>query len=315
MKIAVLLKIDTLDELTFSAAHAERLVEQIPACTLAVCDHEDDFVNELADADVALVWTFKQEWFALAPKLRVVSTPSAGRDYFQVTPPENVCMMYGSFQGKIMGETAVGMILGLSHGLIPNARIMADPTVVWPHDVFTGKARRLMGAHVVILGFGHIGHEAGKMLKHFGARLTGIRRNPAGDSPLWFDDGDKVVSTEELDRVLPFADHLLCILPRDEETTGILNAERLALLPPTAYLYNIGRGHAIDEKALVSALRKGKLAGAVLDVFNHEPLPADSPLRSTPNAFLYPHVSAVSPDYLDLYLDELIPRLQHACHA
>ena len=75
------------------------------------------------------------------------------------------------------------------------------------------------------------------------------------------------------------------------------------------------RGHAIDETALVSALRKGKLAGAVLDVFNHEPLPADSPLRSTPNAFLYPHVSAVSPDYLDLYLDELIPRLQHACHA
>ena len=315
MKIAVLLKIDTLPELTFSAAHAAHLVERMPACTLAVCDHEDDFVHELADADIALVWTFKQEWFSLAKKLRVVSTPSAGRDYFQVTPPANVCMLYGSFQGKIMGETAVGMILGLSHGLIPNARLMADPAVIWPREAFSGKARRLLGAHVAILGFGHIGHEAGRMLKHFGARITGIRRNPAGDSPLWFDDADKVVSTEELDRVLPFTDHLLCILPREEETTGILNAARLALLPKTACVYNIGRGNAIDEKALASALRKGKLAGAVLDVFNHEPLPADSPLRAAPNAFLYPHVSAVSPDYLDLYLDELIPRLQHACQA
>ena len=312
MKIATFLCNDAVEEHAFSDANAQALVELLPDCTLSVCSTEDDFIEELADADVALVWQFKQAWFPLAPKLRVISTPAAGRDYFQVDPPPSVTILYGSFHGRIMGETAVGMILGISHGLIQHARCMSDDSALWPQNEFTGDARCIRNSHVAILGFGAIGHHAGRMLKHFGARITGIRRDPSGDSPLWFDDSDKVVSTEELDRVLPFTDHLLCVLPSGEETTNLINSERLKLLPKTAYVYNIGRGNVIDEKALAKALKKGTIAGAVLDVFNSEPLAADSPLRTAPNAFLYPHVSAVSPEYMDLYVEELAERLQQA---
>lgn len=310
MKIAAFLCNDAIKEYAFSDDNARLLVELLPDSTVSACATEEDFVEALHDADVALVWQFKQAWFPLAPKLRVISTPAAGRDYFQVTPPPDVTLMYGSFHGRIMGETAVGMILGISHGLIQHARRMSETPEIWPQNVFTGEARCIRNSHVAILGFGAIGHHAGRMLKHFGARITGIRRDPAGDSPLWFDDSDKVVSIEEIDRVLPFTDHLLCVLPSGDETLDIINANRLGLLPKTAYVYNIGRGNAIDEKALAKALKKGTIAGAVLDVFNAEPLAADSPLRTAPNAFLYPHVSAVSPEYMDFYVEELAERLQ-----
>jgi phosphoglycerate dehydrogenase-like enzyme len=312
MKIATFLCNDAVEEHAFSDANAQVLVELLPDCTLSVCADEADFIDELHDADVALVWQFKQDWFPLAPKLRVISTPAAGRDYFQVAPPPDITILYGAFHGRIMGETAVGMILGISHGLIQHARRMNENAALWPQNEFTGDARCIRNSHVAILGFGAIGHHAGRMLKHFGARITGIRRDPAGDSPLWFDDSDKVVSTEELDRVLPFTDHLLCVLPSGEETTHLINADRLKLLPKTAYVYNIGRGNVIDEKALAKALKKGTIAGAVLDVFNSEPLAADSPLRTAPNAYLYPHVSAVSPEYMTLYVEELAERLQQA---
>ena len=100
----------------------------------------------------------------------------------------------------------------------------------------------------------------------------------------------------------------LC-LPSGPETDRLLDARRLALLRPTAFLCNFGRGNLVDEDALCAALRAGRLAGAVLDVFREEPLPADSPLRAAPNLWLLPHASAFSPDYVDLYFEELAPFL------
>jgi phosphoglycerate dehydrogenase-like enzyme len=91
-----------------------------------------------------------------------------------------------------------------------------------------------------------------------------------------------------------------------------MDARRLALLRPDAYIYNVGRGNAIDVPALAAALRGGNLRGAGLDVFPEEPLPEDSPLRGCPGAMRLPHVSAFAPNYLDLYLDELSPALAEA---
>lgn len=309
MKIVAFLNHPTIQEYSFSEGNAKYLVELLPRCSLMVCGDEASFVKELADAEVVLVSRFKQEWFVLAPKLRIISTPAAGRDYFKVDLPEGVNILYGSYHGKIMGETATGMILGISHGLIQHAQLMTGTAVQWPQKAFSGEVRCIRNSHVVILGFGAIGHHVGRLLKHFGARITGVRRNPAGDTPLWFSDSDKVVSMEELDRVLPFTDHLVCVLPSGEGTTNLIDAERLSLLPKTAYIYNLGRGNAIDEDALAAVLRRGGIAGAVLDVYREEPLAINSPLRTAPNAFLYPHVSAVSPEYMDLYVEELVERL------
>ena len=112
-----------------------------------------------------------------------------------------------------------------------------------------------------------------------------------------------------LDRVLPDTDHLVLCLPASPGTEGILDDRRLQLLPAHAGIYNVGRGNAIDEQALASWLASHPLAAACLDVFREEPLAADSPLRSLPNCLLLPHLSAIAPDFLDLFVEELIPRL------
>ncbi len=263
-----------------------------------VCRNEAEFVSLLPLATAVFVWTFKQEWFALAPGLRHVCTPAAGRDYFRVTPPPEVEMHYGSFHGAIMGETALGAMLACSHGLLQSASAMRAPGgEAWPRGNFAS-ARRLAGSTVLILGCGNIGRTLAKMLGPFGARTIGVTRSGRAA------DGVETAPASRVDEFLPLADHVACFLPSGAETDGFVSAARLALMKPSAFFYNFGRGNAVDERALADALNGGRLAGAVLDVFASEPLAADSPLRSARNCFLYPHASAFAPDYLDLYFDK-----------
>ena len=272
------------------------------------CATEAEFLAALPDAWAAVVWTFRQEWFALAPGLRHVCTPAAGRDYFRVTPPAQVMLHYGSFHGAIMAETALGAMLSMAHGLLPFAEAMRRPGAVgeagWPRLPMAVYGRLLAGSTAVILGCGHIGTALARLLVGLGVRVIGVTRGARPAEP-----GIERATADRLDDVLPEADHVVCFLPSGAETTGLLDARRLALLKPSAVLYNFGRGNAIDEGALATALRAGRLRGAVLDVFREEPLPPDSPLRGAPGCFLYPHASAFVPEYLDLYFGELAAQM------
>jgi phosphoglycerate dehydrogenase-like enzyme len=289
----------------FQERHAAQLASAIPGLEVRVCRTEADFVAALPEAQIALVWRFRQEWVPHAYNLRLLVTPAAGRDYFDIDLPSCVTVAYGQFHGGIMGETVVGMLLAMCRGILPAADLQRDH--LWPRGEVAPTMRRLRGSHVVILGFGHIGRHIGHLLKPFGVRLTGVRRRKTPPPP-FFGSGDRLATLAELDEVLPAADHLVLCLPGTPETDGILDRRRLGLLRPTATLCNVGRGNAIDEEALAEALRSGRLAGACLDVFRVEPLPADSPLRACPNVWLMPHASAIAPDYLDLFVDELAQR-------
>jgi phosphoglycerate dehydrogenase-like enzyme len=263
------------------------------------CTSEEEFLSLLPEARAVFVWDFRQEWFARAPKLRHLCTPAAGRDYFRVVPPPQVAMHYGTFHGAIMAETALGALLACTHGLLPFASAMRRDGggEAWPRRDIMLRSQRLCGQTVAILGFGRIGRAFGALVKPFGATVIGVRRSPVPDPAA----ADRVAGVGELDEVLPLADHVASFLPSGPETENLLDARRLALMKPSAFLYNFGRGNLLDEEALAGALRRNALAGAVLDVFREEPLPADSPLRDAPNCFLYPHASAFAPDYLDLY--------------
>ena len=278
---------------------------------------EEAFLHLLPAATHALVWTFRQEWFSLAPRLRAVCTPAAGRDYFSVVPPPGVSLSYGSFHGAILGETAAAAVLSLSHCILQGASLMKNPPAgghaaeVWPRPFYDARARRLAGSTVSIVGFGAIGRAAGRFLKPFGPRVLGVSRS-AHPAPEWFGPGDESLGADALDRAVAAADFILAFLPSGAGTDGVFDARRLALAKPSAYFLDYGRGNCVDEAALAAALREGRLAGAVLDVFREEPLPAESPLRGAPNCWLYPHSSAFSPDYLDLFFDEFVDRLRGA---
>lgn len=286
---------------------AERLAKRLPTWQVVNAHTEEEFLKALPTASVVCVWRFLQEWFALAPKLRVVSTPAAGQDYFAVEWPTGVEYWNGGFHGALMAETAVGMLLGMTRGLFPAVTTYRDNP--WPRRELDAMMRPLAGSRVTICGFGKIGRRIGELLKGFGARIWGVSAH-AHPAPRYFDKYDKCFITNELDCILSKTDHLVMVLPRTPETDGFLGARRIALLPRHATVSNLGRGNAIVEEALMEALSAGWLGGACLDVQAIEPIPADSPLRRCPNLWLFPHSSALSPNYMDLYADEVVDRLR-----
>lgn len=148
----------------------------------------------------------------------------------------------------------------------------------------------LRGQTIVVLGFGAIGRQVGRLAQALGLHVIGIRRRPAEpDDPV-----DEMLSPAQLLDVLPRAQWLAITAPLTEETRGLVGAEALSRLPHGARVMNVGRGEIVDEPALIAALRSGRIGGAYLDVFHEEPLPPESPLWDMRNVIISPHNSSVS---------------------
>jgi D-2-hydroxyacid dehydrogenase (NADP+) len=295
-----------LANLRLGDEHLRRLHQSFPEATFIRCRSKEQFLDALPRADIVCSLRFKAEWFANAPRLRRLISPTAGRDWFTSEFPPGVSFEFSTFHGKIMAETVAGMMLSHARGLIRAYGLQKE--VPWPNRTLEPSLRLLKGSRITVLGFGHIGHYVARLAKCFGALVTGVRRNP-GQRPDYFTEQDHLLPADRLEEVLPQTDHLVLCLPATAETTGILNARRMMLLPENAGIYNIGRGNAVDETALAAVLRERPFCEAYLDVFGEEPLAVESPLRNLSNCLILPHISANSPEYLDLFVDELIDRL------
>lgn len=152
-----------------------------------------------------------------------------------------------------------------------------------------GSFRTLRDAHVVIWGFGSIAGTLAPLLAALGARVTGVART-AGER-----HGFPVVTEADFPELLPRTDVLIMILPATDDTRHALHHGVLRLLPPHAWLVNVGRGSTVHEADLLAAVRAGRLAGAALDVTETEPLPAASPLWDEPDIVLTPHAAGGRP--------------------
>jgi glyoxylate/hydroxypyruvate reductase A len=144
------------------------------------------------------------------------------------------------------------------------------------------------GKLVCVVGLGKVGREVARLAHALDARVVGVVRD-TGDRTAAELGVDELVSTAELDDVLPEADVVVLATPHTPETHRLLDSRRLALLKPSAILVNVARGDVVDEAALAEALRSTRLRGAALDVFEQEPLPPESPLWDLPNVFVSPH--------------------------
>ncbi|HEX7667642.1 MAG TPA: D-2-hydroxyacid dehydrogenase, partial [Polyangiaceae bacterium] len=151
---------------------------------------------------------------------------------------------------------------------------------------------------ILIVGLGRIGEALAKRAKAFDVKMIGVKRSPdrRHDESIGV---DRVVGLADLDAVLPEADHVVLALPLTGETRHLFDARRIARMKRDAFLYNVGRGALVDEPALVQALIEKRIAGAGLDVFEEEPLPAESPLWKLENVILTPHVSGITPRYYE----------------
>jgi D-2-hydroxyacid dehydrogenase (NADP+) len=297
MKIVIYLKSE-VSVFRASAAQVGALASRLPMHTFVPVASKDELLAVLQDADAAVVWSFPAKWYAHAPRLRHVLTPAAGRDRIQADPSGRVQLHFGQFHGILMAESLLGMMYFLNRRLgvaVANQRLHG-----WAPRAYEG-TRRLAGQTALIIGYGSIGRRAAALLTAVGVQVHGVKRDVRHGG----EGAQRLFPREELPAALPLADHVVCILPRDPGTDHLLDAAAFAQMRDGAFVYNLGRGNAIEPGALVAALASGKLGGAFLDVCPDEPLPADSPLWDAPNLYLTPHASAIYDEYLDLYFDEL----------
>jgi phosphoglycerate dehydrogenase-like enzyme len=275
-----------------------------------------------AHSDVEILYTFDlpQNALDLAPHLRWVQLHSAGVNHILDHPIMQRAAAIAR-DGAAARDVAVTTVSGIHATPIAEyvlASILAFRWRVpmwtqcqresrWPSNRWGLYARpELRGSTLGILGYGSIGREVGRLGKAFGMRVLALRRSPGhakegyavnrtgdpeGEIPAQF------FSPDELHGMLPQCDFVVISLPLTPETERFVGEAELRAMKTSAYLVNIARGAIIDEQALIRALQEGWIAGAGLDVFEHEPLPDDSPLWTLENALLSPHVAGFTPHY------------------
>jgi phosphoglycerate dehydrogenase-like enzyme len=275
--------------------------------TFVRVDSEGNFDGDPSDAEVYLNGfklknTTLHKVLAAAPTIRWQHTPSAGVNHI-LTPTflsHDIILTNGSGVHAIpIAEFVLNFMLYHAKNVRKLEDLQANH-----HWLKWLELQELYNKTLLIIGTGNIGQEIALRAKAFGMQIWGSRRNP---EPL--PNFDKIVGANEWKALLAEADYVVIATPLTPETKGLINADTLRLMRPSAYLINIARGAIVDENALLTALRQGWIAGAGLDTFETEPLPTESPFWSLPNAFITPHCSALTPELrsriVKLFLDNL----------
>lgn len=229
------------------------------------------------------------------PKLRLIFCTVAGVDRlapFDWLPPGVLLLNNRGAHAK-GGEFAIMAVLMLVNHL--PVLIAAQSEQRW-EQVHGGVLR---GRRLTVIGLGTLGGSAATHAAHFGMHVTGIRAHPEPHPAC-----NRVLTTADLDAVLPETEFLVLACPLTPATRNLLDRRRLSLLPRGAGIVNIGRGAVLDQEAACDLLASGHLGGAVLDVFAEEPIPRGHPLWTAPNLIVTPHVSSDDPaNYIARSLD------------
>ena len=233
--------------------------------------------------------------------------------------PEVVATTLSGASSSQVAEHIVMMFLTLGHHL-PDLGAH-QKRGEWPKDRWERfSPRELRDSTVGIVGYGSIGRQVARLLQPFGARVLAVKRDAMhpedrGFTPEGMGDpqGDfvhRLYPPQALRHMLKECDFVAVTVPLTGETRNLINEEALAVMKPTAYLVDVSRGGVIDQNALIAALRERKIAGAALDVFLEEPLPAESPLWKISNVILTPHISGNTPFYYERAMDLFAYNLQ-----
>ncbi len=298
---------NNVEAFTLKPRHIDCIREMLPGVRITVAEGNLDFMQKLPKAECVLVWVFKPEWYAVASALKVLFTPAAGHDWVATDPTGRVKTFYGSFHGRIMRESLLSMMLYFNRRL--GMSLSDKKQKIWGRLDYSNCAA-LFSQRVLIVGFGALGRSMAELLKEFGARVTGVRRGSVATERK--QNVDKMIGFDRLEEELQEADHVVLVLPGGTETDGIFTARHFNAMKQGAYLYNLGRGNCYREEDLLFALQNGPLAGAGLDVFTEEPLQIASQLWEQPNVLITPHSSAMSGEYIDLFLQELFETLRES---
>lgn len=254
----------------------------------------DHLLQLIPIADAILCWSLPPDIFASAKRLKWISFASAGVDsalFPELLASDIIITTVSGVHTVPAGEHAIAMMLAFARGLVPAIRNSADKR--WGRSEIVPHIFELHGLTVGILGLGHIGKGVARLARALGMKVLGCDLSGISEEAVV----DEIYFPGDMEEFLPKLDFLVVALPLTQETRGMIGTHELALVPSSAYIINISRSRIVDDDALLERLRSGKLAGAGLDVFDTEPLPADSPFYKMGNVIVTPHVAGVTPKY------------------
>lgn len=248
---------------------------------------EKPTADQLARTQALMAYAVPPGLLPAMPKLRWAQVMTAGVEEWLVLPDLPPSLTLTCARGthtESMPENIIGALLYVAKPYA--AAVSNQKRRAWVRTV----AQPLTGKTLGILGLGVIGQHVARIASVLGMRVIGTRRRPEPVSNV-----AAVLPADRTPEVLAESDFVLLLLPATPETENFINAERLAMMKPLAWLLNFGRGHLIRDDDLVAAVKARKIAGAVLDVFRQEPLPAEHPFWTTEGIIVLPHVGGPHP--------------------
>jgi phosphoglycerate dehydrogenase-like enzyme len=286
------------------------LPEDESGATYVFADTDDDLRRAIADADIVFGWNYFSDPGMLrqalphARSLSWIQTAGVGieRLLFPELVESDIILTNGAgVYESTLAEYAVMLMLLFAKDVVTT--IDDQRAHRWR---FRGpKNDTLLGRTLLVVGAGGIGRAIGRYGRALGMRSIGVARTARSGEP----DFEAIHSLAELPRLIPSTDYLVLIVPLTAETRGMIGADVLREMKPTAHLINLGRGELVDEAALLAALRDREIAGAALDVFSKEPLPGDSPLWDTEHVVVSPHIAGDTSNtperFVEIFLDNL----------
>jgi D-2-hydroxyacid dehydrogenase (NADP+) len=281
--------------------YRDRLQAAFPQLNITIVDHRSKVGPHIATTDALITFTpmMSDEVVRAAPRLRWIQTLGTGVDNLVDLPslgPDVVVTNIHGIHGAPVSEAALAAMLALARGVPRSVRAQdRGEWSRWPPPQLLD--RKTVG----IFGIGVIAEALAPKCKAFGMTVVGITsaKRPVADF-------DRVHGRDELLAVVGDLDFLVLLTPLTRETRNIIDAGVFAAMKPTSYLINVARGGVVDEAALLEALQQERIAGAAIDVFVEEPLPAGHPFWSCKNAFITPHLGG----YCDVYVDFAFPTLE-----
>ena len=279
--------------MSVSAAYSRLSGHEVRLYTNRPSDPEE-LVRRIQDADVVInirsTSRFTDAVLRRCPKLRLISIWGAGVDHVDLAAAKTLGIRVASTPGvsaTAVAEHTIALMMSLARGLPQVDREVREGR--WPR----GMGRQLFGKTLGLVGTGAIGREVARIAKGIGMKVIGWTFHPAGDIAEW-------VSLEDTFRL---SDVVSVHVRQSNETVGMIRREHFQLMQPHAVFINTARGPIVCERDLLDALQTNRIAGAGLDVFEKEPLPADSPFFKMSNVVLTPHAAGLTPEAVEAGLE------------
>ncbi len=285
---------------TIPPEQVARLQRLFPQHTFVNAVTEEQAFAEIRDADVVFSSVVTPALFDAATRLRWIHSPAAGvgRLLFPELVRSDVVLTNSSGLHAVpIAEHVFGLAIALARKF--HVAVRRQTAHLWAKNEI-GHVGVLSGHTLGVVGLGAIGSAVARLGAAFGMRVIAVRRNPDAPAP---EGVEKVYGTAGLTQLLADSDYVVLCAPSTRETAGLIGTRELRQMKRTAFLINVARGKVIREAELADQLRRGTIAGAGLDVFEHEPLDPDSPLWDLPTVIITPHTSGFFENYWDADAD------------